>query len=153
MEVLSWSKGDWVFTTSHYNQGKSGGQGTTLLKIFFLCKWLFQCFSKISVISAHQTKTVYLLSFAIAFLDYVDISHRSIRHLIAWLDCSRMATRIDTTETGKASVKNGETEINIWYFFWEQIHGSSPSVLSCHLLLFPADVEISTWVQWLPGCT
>ena len=41
----------------------------------------------------------YSLGFAVAFLDSVDILHRSIRQLIAWPDCSRMAIRIDIIET------------------------------------------------------
>lgn len=106
----------------------------TLFKIFFLRKWLFQFVLKISVISEHQAKPVYLFSFAIVFLVHVDILHRSFRHLIAWLDCSRMAIWIDMIETDpKGFCKNGKTRKNICCFLGELIHSSSSSAL----LLFP----------------
>lgn len=54
--------------------------------------------------------------------------------------------RQDRNRFEKASIKNDKTGKNIFCFFGELLHGSSPSVLSCHLLLFPADVEMTVWV-------
>lgn len=154
MEASSWSKADWVFTSSYYNQGKSRGQRTTLLKIFFLHKWLFQWFSKVSAISEHQTKTVFTqLCYCFFRLCWYFAQESQTSDCLAWLQQDGNTNWHDWKRFGKASVKNGKTGKNICCFFGELIHGSSPSVLSCRLLLFPTDVRMTMWVWWQPWCT
>lgn len=74
-----------------------------VLKIYFLCNWLFHCFSNISMISETQTKTVYLLGIAVGFwggvfLGNIDALHCNIRYLISWLDYRRMVMWVDMIE-------------------------------------------------------